>query len=132
MKWQITIRGDSLILANTGFGKTQAPQLDRPKLDRSLENRSATISPASVMARPKKPKFSDSLPPEERVLQVKTQITREESLAQAQKMFVRLIVGGLAIGIISAIVIVQFMYWLDRTFNTRFAPTGSPGQHRNR
>lgn len=84
------------------------------------------------MARPKKPKPSDPLPPEERVLQIRTQIAKDESVAQAQKMFLRLIVGGLALGIVSAVAIVQFMFWMDRTFNTRFAPPGSPGQHQNR
>ncbi len=66
------------------------------------------------------------------MLRIKSQIDAEESVAQAKKIFLRLLIGGLVLGVISSIVIVQLLKALDRTFNTDFAPSRSPASQQNR
>lgn len=83
------------------------------------------------MTDPKLPTPPDPLPPEERVLQIKSKIDAEESVAQAKKIFLRLLIGGLVMGVIASIALVQLLMLLDRTFNTDFAPS-RPASQQNR
>jgi|GEM_PF-4454043 hypothetical protein len=78
------------------------------------------------MTHPHEPTPPDPLSPEERVLQMKGRIGAEQSIAQAKKMVLRLLIGGLVLGIFSSIVVVKLIALLDRTFETDMAPPRSP------
>lgn len=84
------------------------------------------------MAHPNQPIPPESLPPEEKVLQLKGRISAEESIAQAKKMVLRLLIGGLVLGVITSIAIIKLIDLLDKTFDTDLAPSRSPSYHQNR
>lgn len=84
------------------------------------------------MAHHRNPTPPEPLPPEERVLKIKSRIGAEESIAQAKKFVLRLLIGGLVLGVVSSIAIIQLIHFLDRTFDTDLAPSRSPGYQQNR
>lgn len=77
------------------------------------------------MTLPEKPTPPDPLPPEERMHQLKSQIGAEQSIAQAKKVMLRLLIGGLIAGAIASVGVVKLLALLDRAFNTNFSPPRS-------